>query len=65
MLNFLKQGYNLAIAGDVFDGVLFCAVLYSHEMSLMRSGIELNQFIRIFLLTIYTLYHTLSKAIFY
>ena len=42
---------HLADAGDVFDGVLFCAVLFSHEMSWMRSGIELSQFLRIFLPT--------------
>ena len=39
---------HLAVAGDVFDGVLFCAVLFSHEMSWMRSGIELSQFLRNF-----------------
>ena len=40
---------HLAVAGDVFDGVLLCAVLVSHEMSWMRSGTELSQFLRIFL----------------
>ena len=40
---------HLAIAGGVFDGVLFCAVLFSNEMSCMRSGIELSQPLRIFL----------------
>ena len=40
-----------AVAGDVFDGVLFCAVLFSHEMSWMRPGTELSQFMRIFLPT--------------
>ena len=35
---------HLAVAGDVFDGVLFCAVLSFNEMS--RS--ELSQFMRIF-----------------
>ena len=39
----------LAFAGDVFDGVLFCAVLFSHKMSRLRSGTELSQFLRIFL----------------
>ena len=43
---------HLDVAVDVFDGVLFCAVLYSHEMSWMRSGTELSQFLRIFLPTI-------------
>ena len=33
------------IAGDVFDGVLFCAPLFFHEMSWVRSGTELNQFL--------------------
>ena len=38
---------HLAAAGDVFDGVLFYAVLFPHEMS----GTELCQFLRIFLPT--------------
>ena len=38
-----------AVAGDVFDDVLFCAPLFSHEMSWMRSEIELSQFQRILL----------------
>ena len=42
----------LAVAGDVFDGVLFCVVLFSHEMSWMRSGAELSQFLRIFVPTL-------------
>ena len=37
---------HLANADDVFDSVFFCAVLV---MSWMRSGIELSQFLRIFL----------------
>ena len=41
---------HLAVAGDVFDGVLFCAVFFPHEMPWMRSGTEFNQFLRIFLL---------------
>ena len=41
---------HLAVAGDVFDGVLFCAVFF-HEMSWTRSGIELSVFLRIFLPT--------------
>ena len=40
----------LAVAGDVFDGVLFYAVLF--PMSWMRSGTELSQFLRIFLPTL-------------
>ena len=35
---------HLAVAGDVFNAVLFCAVLFSNEMSWMRSGTELSQF---------------------
>ena len=42
---------HLTVVGDVFNGVLFCAVLFSHEMSKMRSGTELSQFLRIFLPT--------------
>ena len=41
---------HMAVAGDVFDGVLFCAVLFP-EMSWMRSGIELSQSLKIFLPT--------------
>ena len=43
---------HLAVAGDVFDDVLFYAVLFSHEMSCMRYGTELSQFVRIFLPTL-------------
>ena len=42
----------LALAGDVFNGVLFCAVFFSHEMSWMRSGTELSKFLRLFLPTL-------------
>ena len=35
--------------GDVFDGVLFCVVLFSHKVI---SGTELSQFLRIFLSTL-------------
>ena len=41
---------HLAVAGDVFDGVTFCAALFPRDV-LMRSGIELSQFLRIFLPT--------------
>ena len=44
---------HLAAACDVFDGVLFCAAFFPHEMSWMRSGTELRQFLRIFLSTLY------------
>ena len=39
----------LVAAGDVFDSISFCAVLFSHEMSRIRSGAELSQFLRFFL----------------
>ena len=40
---------HLAVAGDVFDDVLFCAVIFRQEMSWMRSEVELSLFLRIFL----------------
>ena len=53
VLNKLKSRVYLAVAEDAFDGVLFCAVLFfSHELSWMRSGTELSQFLRIFLPTL-------------
>ena len=36
---------HLAVTGDVIDGVFF-VLLFSHEMSWMRSGTELSQFLR-------------------
>ena len=54
-----EMAVQLAVAGDVFDGVLFCAVLLSHEMSWMRSWNELNQFLRISIPT------SLSKTAWY
>ena len=39
---------HLAAACDVFDGVLFCAVPFPHEMSWMRSGTDLSQFLKFF-----------------
>ena len=41
---------HLAVAGDVFDGVLLCC--FSHEMSWMRSWTKLSQFLRVFLPTL-------------
>ena len=41
---------HLAVAGDVFVGVLFM-VSFSPRDSWMRSGTELSQFLRIFLPT--------------
>ena len=32
------MAFHLAVAGDIRDGVLFCAVFFHHEMSCMRSG---------------------------
>ena len=40
----------LCIADDVFDGSYFM-LLFSHEMSWMRSGTKLSQVMRIFLPT--------------
>ena len=39
---------HLAVAGDVFDGVLFCVVFLSKEMSWMSFRTELSHFLRIF-----------------
>ena len=36
------------MAGDVFDGVLYCAVLFRHVLDEM-SGTEFSQILRIFL----------------
>ena len=47
----MRNGCSTAVASDVFDGVLFC-VAFSNEMSLMRSGTELSQVLRIFLPTL-------------
>ena len=38
----------LAVAGDVFDGVFLCCP-FSDEMSWMRSGTKLSQFLSVFL----------------
>ena len=35
---------NLAVAGDVFDGVFLCCP-FSHEKSWMNTGTELSQFL--------------------
>ena len=34
----------LAVASDVFDGNLFCAILFHHQLSWMRFGTALSQF---------------------
>ena len=39
---------NLAVAGDVFDGVFLCCP-FSHEKSWMNSGTELSQFLWAFI----------------
>ena len=41
---------HLAVAGDVSDGVFF-VMCFSHEMSWIRSGTDLSQFLRVFLST--------------
>ena len=41
---------HLAVAGVVFDGVFLCCP-FSHEMSWMRSGTYLSQFLRVYLPT--------------
>ena len=47
-----KMAVYLAVAGgDIFDGVLFCTILFPREMSWVRSGAELSQFLRIVLPT--------------
>ena len=46
MLNVRLAGDHLYGKSLFFDGVLFCAVLFSHEMSWLRSGTELGQFLR-------------------
>ena len=38
---------HLVVAGDVFDGVLFCAVLFPTGCLGMKSGTELSQFLSI------------------
>ena len=42
---------HVAVAVNIFDGVLFCAVLFFHEMSWMRYGTALSQFLTLFLPT--------------
>ena len=39
---------HLAVTGDVFGGILFCASPFSRVMSWMRIGTELSQFLKIF-----------------
>ena len=41
----------LAVACDVFDGSYF-VLSFSHEISWIRSGTEMSQFLRIFLPTL-------------
>ena len=50
-----KIAVHLAVNGDVIGDVLFCAVLFSHEMFWIRSGTELSHFLRMFLPTLKTL----------
>ena len=46
---------HLVVAGDVFDSVYLCCP-FSIEMSLMRSGTELSQFLRVFTPTLEILF---------
>ena len=46
-----KMAAHLAVAGDVFGRVLFYAAFFSHEMTWMKSGTELSQFLKSFLST--------------
>ena len=44
---------HLAVAGDVFDVCIWCLSVcfpFSHDISWVRSGTELSQFLRTFLL---------------
>ena len=43
--------FRLAVACGVFDGVFLCCP-FSHDMSWMRSGTYLGQFLRVFLSTL-------------
>ena len=52
---------HLAVAGDVFDGVLFCAVLFPHEISWMRSGTKSIQFMRILPTLLFNMHHWMIK----
>ena len=48
-----EMAVHLSVAGDAFDGVFFfVCCLFSDEVSQMRSGTELSQFLRIFLPTL-------------
>ena len=42
----------MAVASDAFDGVFLCCSFY-YEMSWIRSGTQLSQFLRVFLPTLY------------
>ena len=42
---------NLVVAGDVFDGVLFCTVFFPRDIW-MRSGTEMSPFLSICLPTL-------------
>ena len=56
----MKTCCSLAVAGDVLDGVFLCCPFF-HEMSWMRSGTKLRQFLRVFLSTLKSQY--VSKKI--
>ena len=49
MFNVRLAADHLYVASDVFYAVLFYAVFFPHEMTWMKSGTELRQFLKIFL----------------
>ena len=46
-----KLLFHLAVAGDLHDGAFLCCP-FSHEMSWMRFGTQLSQFLRVFMPTL-------------
>ena len=54
--------WEIAVTGDVFDGIFLCCP-FSHEMSWMRSGTYLSQFLRVFLPILTFLLHLLNNLI--
>ena len=47
---------HLAVASYVFAGVLIVLFFFSNEMSPMRSGTEMSQFLKIFVPTFFFIY---------
>ena len=54
---------HLAVAGDVFYGVLIVLFFFSNEMSSMRSGTELSQFLKSFVPILFLFMFTFSLMI--